>query len=440
MALKLRVISDHYKELGKQSSRLFGVTGGRIGRAADNDWVLPDPERYISSHHARVHFQAGKWLFEDTSTNGAYLNGADTPLSQSGPVQLHDGDRLRMGDYEMIVSIDERADFPADASGQMPAPKVTKSKGKHAEDELDEAIDIHELLSSTSTTHRALSTGSFEIRNAFGVGLSSAESRPVALDTSATDAFQDIPLHDEPPAPAPTAGDDWHLRTRRFDKPTLVKSKLPAKEGERSRTGEISGEAAAIEAFCRGAGIDPASLPADTANTVLSLAGQIMRETVLGLTESLKHRSEGVKSRDVGQHPMQANDNNPLKIANGVDDAIRKMLDMHNTRYMGPVEAIRDAFSDIRVHQQATTSAMHAGLNGLLQRIDPAELQDKFDRNLKRGALMGATNKMKYWDMYSEFFQVLNQRNGDGLPLSFAEDFTQTYAERSAGFKAQKRK
>ena len=47
MALKLRVISDHYKALGKRSSRLFGVTGGRIGRAADNDWILPDPDRYV---------------------------------------------------------------------------------------------------------------------------------------------------------------------------------------------------------------------------------------------------------------------------------------------------------------------------------------------------------------------------------------------------------
>ena len=79
MALKLRVISDHYKALGKRSSRLFGVTGGRIGRAQDNDWILPDPDRYVSSHHCKVDFRAGQWMLEDTSTNGVFINGSDTP-------------------------------------------------------------------------------------------------------------------------------------------------------------------------------------------------------------------------------------------------------------------------------------------------------------------------------------------------------------------------
>ena len=116
MALKLRVISDHYKALGKRSSQLFGVTGGRIGRAQDNDWVLPDPDRYVSSHHVKVSFRAGKWVLEDISTNGTFINGSDTPASIEGLYTLQDGDRLRLGDYEMLVSIDDRNDFPSDAT------------------------------------------------------------------------------------------------------------------------------------------------------------------------------------------------------------------------------------------------------------------------------------------------------------------------------------
>jgi len=95
MALKLRVISDHYKALGKRSSRLFGVTGGKIGRAGDNDWILPDPDRYVSSHHCKVDFRAGQWVLEDTSTNGVFINGSDTPASVEGAYTLQDGDRLR---------------------------------------------------------------------------------------------------------------------------------------------------------------------------------------------------------------------------------------------------------------------------------------------------------------------------------------------------------
>src|SRR5688500_1698637 len=150
MALKLRVISDHYKALGKRSSRLFGVTGGRIGRSTDNDWVLPDPDRSVPSHHCKVAFKAGKWLLEDTSTNGVFINGSDTPASIEGAYSLQDGDRIRLGDYEILVSIDDRNDFPSDASGQMPVPpkaKAAAAKAAPAAEDLGEELDITDLLS-----------------------------------------------------------------------------------------------------------------------------------------------------------------------------------------------------------------------------------------------------------------------------------------------------
>jgi type VI secretion system protein len=59
MAIKLRVISDHYRELGEQRSRVFGVNGGSIGRAPDNDWVLPDPGRVVSGHHCEIEYRGG---------------------------------------------------------------------------------------------------------------------------------------------------------------------------------------------------------------------------------------------------------------------------------------------------------------------------------------------------------------------------------------------
>ena len=156
MALKLRVISDHYKALGKRSSRLFGVTGGRIGRAQDNDWILPDPDRYVSSHHCKVDFRAGQWVLEDTSTNGVFINGSDTPASVDGAYTLQDGDRLRLGDYEVLVSIDERNDFPADASGQMPAPPRVRNKShvrtapRATDDDLGEELDLTDLISDSA--------------------------------------------------------------------------------------------------------------------------------------------------------------------------------------------------------------------------------------------------------------------------------------------------
>ncbi len=82
MAIKLRVISDHYQELGEQRSRVFGVNGCTIGRAPDNDWILPDPKRLVSGHHCDIEYRGGGYWLTDKSTNGVYVNESEDPASE----------------------------------------------------------------------------------------------------------------------------------------------------------------------------------------------------------------------------------------------------------------------------------------------------------------------------------------------------------------------
>ena len=89
------------------------------------------------------------------------------------------------------------------------------------------------------------------------------------------------------------------------------------------------------------------------------------------------------------------------------------------------------------MHQMSLYGAIQAAVDELMNRIEPGDLQERFDRGLKRGALLGAANKLKYWDLYIEFYQALNQRNEQGLPTLFAEELTRTYAERSTPRKKQ---
>ena len=91
MAIKLRVISDHHRDLAEQRSRVFGVNGGTIGRAPDNDWILPDPKRLVSGHHCEIEYRGGDYWLTDTSTNGTtvipeqgeprIIKKANTPLT-----------------------------------------------------------------------------------------------------------------------------------------------------------------------------------------------------------------------------------------------------------------------------------------------------------------------------------------------------------------------
>src|SRR5207248_10740276 len=82
--LKLRIVSDQGRSLAERSSATFSAEGGTIGRSADNDWVLPDPLRYVSAHHARVQFREGHFYLHDVSTNGVYVNHDTAPLAKRG--------------------------------------------------------------------------------------------------------------------------------------------------------------------------------------------------------------------------------------------------------------------------------------------------------------------------------------------------------------------
>ena len=119
MALRLRVVSEHATRLGEQSTKVFGVHGGTIGRSTNNEWILPDPERYLSGKHIRIDFRAGNYILVDTSSNGTYVNGAQVPLGKYHDYQLREGDYVRLGEYELLVSIDKSNDFPPDDSSMV---------------------------------------------------------------------------------------------------------------------------------------------------------------------------------------------------------------------------------------------------------------------------------------------------------------------------------
>jgi type VI secretion system protein ImpI/type VI secretion system protein len=83
------------------------VSGGdyRIGRGPDNDWVLPDPTRVLSKHHCVIEFRGGFWQVRDLSTNGTFLNAAAEPIGKDQVRPLSDGDRLRLGPFEIEARI-----------------------------------------------------------------------------------------------------------------------------------------------------------------------------------------------------------------------------------------------------------------------------------------------------------------------------------------------
>jgi len=412
MALRLRVVSEHAIRLGEQSTKVFGVHGGTIGRGTDNEWILPDPERYLSGKHARVDFRAGTYVLVDTSSNGTYINGAQVPLGKYHDYQLKEGDYVRLGEYELLVSIDKSNDFPPEASaivaydGQSPSSAVKKSTANDlgADLDLSQLLEPSDLITDDSGNRP---------RDAYG---------------------QPLPRRAEPP-PTPDAvleadasGTPWHMMTRPL-KMEGVKGDGSAAPGVRPQNvqnpvlydGDFD---VGLSAFCRGAGIDPRNLSTEARGAVLQLAGQLLRESVLGLMDLNQGRNEFRNRFRISVAPNDGPES-PLNFSRGVDEALVRLLTTLSSR-AGSVEAIRENFRELKAQNTATLTAIRAAFEEFLGRVNPADLEERFDRATKRG-VFGSQNKAKYWDLYTEMFAGLAQRPADGFPHLFTETFAKAY-------------
>ncbi|MCV2369032.1 type VI secretion system-associated FHA domain protein TagH [Roseateles oligotrophus] len=80
----------------------FDELGGTIGRADNNQLVLPDPERSISRVHARIVFRSGAYVIVDSGSNPISVNGRTLGPAVEQP--LKPGDQLQIGGYLLSVS------------------------------------------------------------------------------------------------------------------------------------------------------------------------------------------------------------------------------------------------------------------------------------------------------------------------------------------------
>jgi type VI secretion system FHA domain protein len=150
-----------------------------------------------------------------------------------------------------------------------------------------------------------------------------------------------------------------------------------------------------------------------------------MREVILGMSDNLHLRADQKNTLRVPTTTIQPQRNNPLKFSASVEEALTNLLFRQSGEYLGAVDAVRETFGDIKQHQQHLLSAMRTAIADYVDRLDPEELESKFS-NGKRG-LMNAANKLKYWDLYKDLYQVVANRQPGRFPQQFLEDLSRAY-------------
>jgi hypothetical protein len=90
----------------------------RLGRERDNDIILLDLKS--SRHHAEIEVKDGQWMLTDLdSANGTFLNGT----AVTAPVPINHGDRITVGETDMVFKIPGKPEPAATGSGAMGPPQ-----------------------------------------------------------------------------------------------------------------------------------------------------------------------------------------------------------------------------------------------------------------------------------------------------------------------------
>lgn len=394
MPLQLEIVSEHKDIVGDDHIRVFRKNGGTIGRSLENDWILPDPDRFISGKHATIDFQSGAFYLADVSSNGVYVNEDIEPLGKGNPRRLFHGDRLRMGDFEFVVSLDEGQGL------DMPPPEPMTVVPDHIEQLVDEC--------SLRSGIQMLDEDAIMGDNAFQVALFGGESK--AKQAAAKNGKVDV--QQNPFAPAP------------------------------SKQEVVAADAAKLlDSFMTGLGIDRSEIhPSTNPFEVMENAGRVLKEFVDGTTELLASRTALKSIFRLDQTTVLPRHNNPLKIAENTRDSMMQLLVGKEGEYLGPVDAVREVCRDLKFHHDAVLEAMVSAYQEFADRFDPIELQQSFDKTIDSKPLLKKMNQIKYWQLYCDLYPIMTQSGSGKFPHQFSEEFVRSYERQIAEFKRLERK
>src|SRR5512139_2366103 len=372
MALRLEVISSQRQALGALSSIVLGVSGGSIGRALDNDWALPDPRRYLSGHHARIHFRQGAYFLEDSSTNGVFVNDAIAPQGRRGLYALRDGDLLRMGEYRIRVFIDAE-------QGILPPPGT----GTLAQICVDNVVPL-----------RAVGA----VPDDLGASLNIEALIPVeASGPLAKLGVAEVPL--------PQLSSQERLARLR----AAARARL---EGRNAALPDLRN---ALQAFCRGAGIDESRLPMQNEAQSMQLVGRMLREAIIGLKEILRAQQAFRDRYGIEVDPPEGR--SPLE--QGADEYLLDLLTGHEQGKLDAVMQLRGQFTHAGDHSAAVDPALRGALAQFMAHLSPSRME--------AGNLPANPGGTGNWERYKDIYSNLLQATGEDVPHLFIEAINQAY-------------
>jgi type VI secretion system FHA domain protein len=453
-----------HPEFGDSAKRQLRDGELTIGRGAECGWALPDPMKSLSRRHCRLTCSGGAWQVQDLSTNGTFVNALPEPIGPDLVQVLNDGDRLRIGDYEIEVGIAEpavqafghAAAAPANPFGDPVEPRFAAARlpglddpadfnllpGSHPAAQAHGAFADHGASSSDAfVPPRAMPAGKAIVPDdwlsgfavAAGPGTASPAPMPMPMPTvqipAAFDPFDATSAGPVQPLTPPRLPDVPSLPSAQPEGETVAADlsqppPLAASTGRALPPASAGGDWNAALAALIGGG----NLPAETAlraskdpEAVLRNAGALLSVAVSGVRALLIGRGMVKREFRIEQTMLVAKENNPLKFAATDDQALAVLLDPRTKS----LQAMQESIEDLTLHQVAVMAATQSAARALLQRLEPGvlEAEDTGGRSFLEA------REKRLWEAYKRNHAKLLEQFEDDFESAFGTAFARAYEQ-----------
>jgi type VI secretion system FHA domain protein len=385
-----------------------------LGRAASCDIRLEDPDRFVSTRHARIDYSNGVFWLSDHSTNGTYLNGSSTPMGREETQPLRRGDRFRVGLFDIRVVTD--GDVPNDSSLYDDLPAIVPSMGDPFASVINPLNTMTPPWPSTSIARPTLprfgegpgSSQPDELATLIADLLTPGTARPTEPDppipvasvaagreadyptdvvqTTSTrpveDISLDIPLASNAAPPGPHAA-GLHAPAPHVPAPQMPPLHLDDGAARRAPSRPEDAATAALAAFWRGLGVLPTQMDPAELYGVMAELGLALRETSEGF---------GILLRAIATSGPAAD--NPLSDGHM---GLRRHLQTP-TEDRKPLEAaVREVFTILAEREDAYVKAVHAGVRRAVQSVSAKAIEERFGPSLR--STFATRRRAELWEL-----------------------------------------
>jgi type VI secretion system protein len=390
-----------------------------VGRSHNCDWRLPDPTNAISSRHCEIRRDGDAWVLRDISTNGTFLNGAAERMSAEH--RLAEGDRLRIGHYEIVASLSEDEEpktIFTPAAEVAPAP-VQPAPEAAATEPMPAPEPVLEPAPESTP-------GPIVPEPAVGPAAEPAPtSGPVPAPVAEPVAAEPAP---EPATAAEPAPDNvtvmWDSLAD-INKVDWARGGFGVKDdaAPAADSGTVDG---IVEALIQAAALEGTQV--QRSPELIAKAGSLLKRLVSGLLVMVEARARAKAQMGAELTGLRLDGNNPIKFARTPEQALAQLLNPPESGFMDSDRAVEDAYLDLQSHQVATLKAIPGALRATLDRFSPGSVRRR------RGGELGGLAKYfavfrdaALWRYYEQDYVAVKKESDEAFMEVFFREFRKAY-------------